>query len=1042
MNLIIVTNLAGESLPLLDHRPPMRRRNIDGTHTLSVTIPETAKNKRAFYLIEAEGKLSLDNNTYRIKQMQRDVKGNVPQTEITALHTFFDIIHNYQYDIIEGEKVISLHQGLSFAFEGTGITFIIEDDFDNISFENFGAANSLNLFEKLRTNFGFEYIIENDTFLRIRKRIGSQTQAQMRWKHNIKTIKEEVDTTNLSTYIKGYGKPKEDEEGNIIEGEYVVEAEYTSPNAHLYEELYHADPVYDERFIHRDALLNYMKSKIVDEPELSYTIEYDELQKTGVESLELGDLAFLIHEILRLDFNTRVVEVIDFPTLPKRKPIYTISSKKESMTDKQVQANADKKTMQDDVIWIKSKNQEIDRRIEKAIEAVADVENAMKYVDEEMERLENEVLPEIEQAVENVKIPKQTTPPDNENNDLWWDTSVNPARLKRWNGSDWVVLAPNEDEIDVLMEDMKKDINYNIIPSINESPTGYQIQAPRIDIKGLVSFINDRVNILPNEANAWRNQWVQVAYYSTLKEMLPIEPGTNYTLLDSDPNLTNADQWVFSFYDENKELLGSVTDDNSDVNYYSFFTNRSASYLNVRFRTSNSDPADNKVTIVKGIDHIPFDEMQGTLIDGGTIVTNSITTNELNSNEIFSNNAVIGKIRSDIILTTELNADKIVTGTLNARDVSIINLSANSLVSGSIDAKDIRVYNLNASEINAGSLAAERISAGTITKSGTLAVDIRNGEIETYSGSQKTSTVSGSGHEFYRNSFTIGNIGTSNWINDTSYRGLRFGLEHSADYMSWGHKLTPASSTYTTMLSWHKTNAKQNKGFNFSDNIHIHNGNSLYLNDIRINGYSSDNNRQITFAPHTFSGYSGVVMRRQTDGASVFLARSRAALINEGNAHIWVGSDSTGNFVRSIDIHNRHSTLNTQQVRVNNSGTLQMTSSSRRYKLLEKEISLDYAKRILNVKTKSWYDKLACEDYAHTLSTGEVTEEERVDRVIGTIAEDMHDQGLKLLVSYDEENRPDGIANNGWVLHTPLIADLYSQIDDLREEIKQIKGVA
>src|SRR5699024_3076070 len=153
-------------------------------------------------------------------------------------------------------------------------------------------------------------------------------------------------------------------------------------------------------------------------------------------------------------------------------------------------------------------------------------------------------------------IPKQTTPPNNEEHDLWWDTSVNPTRLKRWNGSDWVVLAPSEDEIDDLMEDMKKDINYNIIPSINELPTGFRIEAPKIDIRGLIYLINN-------------------------------------------------------------------------------------------------------------------DESSATMIDGGRIVTGSITTEELNVSSIFSSSAVIERVRSNIVLTTELNADKIVTGTLNASDVSI-----------------------------------------------------------------------------------------------------------------------------------------------------------------------------------------------------------------------------------------------------------------------------------------------------------------------------------------------------------------------------------
>src|SRR5699024_1392657 len=213
----------------------------------------------------------------------------------------------------------------------------------------------------------------------------------------------------------------------------------------------------------------------------------------------------------------------------------------------------------------------------------------------------------------------------------------------------------------------------------------------------------------------------------------------------------------------------------------------------------------------------------------------------------------------------------------------------------------------------------------------------------------------------YRDEKSVGNIGTNSWVGDASYRGLSFNLENDADYMTWAFRKYPADTHYTTMLSWHKTNAKGRKGFTFSDDVHVSNGQAVYLNDIRINGYSTNNNRQITFSPFSWNGHDGVIMRRASDGAKLLLAKSRAALINDGNAYIEVGQDNTDNYVKSIDIYNRRYTSTTQMVRVTSNGVLGISTSSRRYKVYEKVIEIDYAKRILDLNAVSWYDKTQAE---------------------------------------------------------------------------------
>lgn len=160
--------------------------------------------------------------------------------------------------------------------------------------------------------------------------------------------------------------------------------------------------------------------------------------------------------------------------------------------------------------------------------------------------------------------------------------------------------------------------------------------------------------------------------------------------------------------------------------------------------------------------------------------------------------------------------------------------------------------------------------------------------------------------------------------------------------------------------------------------------------------------------------------------ASKFYAQ-QGEYFGQGNNFMFISSSNMG----SASIYSNTYTADNQHIRVTSSGTLGRISSSRRYKLLEEEFDLDYAKRILNINPKNWFDKRAAEDYAHTLTTGEETENQLIERIGGIIAEDVHDNDLKMFVNYDKDNRPEGISHNLWILLLPIIKDLASRIENL-----------
>ena len=83
------------------------------------------------------------------------------------------------------------------------------------------------------------------------KEIGGDNDYQYRYKHNISSIVLQEDTTNLATYIKGFGKDD-------------LTVDYTSPNIDIFGRR-EEEPVKDERFTDATALLNYIKSKLQDD---------------------------------------------------------------------------------------------------------------------------------------------------------------------------------------------------------------------------------------------------------------------------------------------------------------------------------------------------------------------------------------------------------------------------------------------------------------------------------------------------------------------------------------------------------------------------------------------------------------------------------------------------------------------------------------------------------------------------------------------------------------------------------------------------------
>src|SRR5699024_921893 len=117
-----------------------------------------------------------------------------------------------------------------------------------------------------------------------------------------------------------------------------------------------------------------------------------------------------------------------------------------------------------------------------------------------------------------------------------------------------------------------------------------------------------------------------------------------------------------------------------------------------------------------------------------------------------------------------------------------------------------KIANVNADKINVTNLAAITANLGSVTggkitqESAGYIMEMRNGELTSYSGGFRTSVISGAGHEFYRVGTRIGSIGTAGLYNYPNLRGLNFQLDTDAYYMAWSHLERPNDPYYTIKL--------------------------------------------------------------------------------------------------------------------------------------------------------------------------------------------------------------------------------------------------
>ncbi|MBZ4222504.1 phage tail protein [Bacillus wiedmannii] len=293
--MLMVTDLTGNSEPLVGFKGFTRKRLINGERTLSFSLFPYKENQVAFPITKEESVIEFEDEEYVIKLLKERNMGRKFYKQAEAIHKFYvDLKGKQKYEKYSGS--MTFQSALDFVFEGTGYKTAVIDAFYAKSWENFGGENRLALLQKALKRYKAEMTVKGN-LVTFRTQIGEDTDFQFRYNFNIKTFERIVDTTNLATYIRGYGKDG-------------LMREYTSPNIKIFGKI-DAPFVDDDRFTTVSGLDERLRNDLQDTPLISITIDFVDLRKAGYPYIvpNEGDRVFLIYEPMNIDVETRIVAI-------------------------------------------------------------------------------------------------------------------------------------------------------------------------------------------------------------------------------------------------------------------------------------------------------------------------------------------------------------------------------------------------------------------------------------------------------------------------------------------------------------------------------------------------------------------------------------------------------------------------------------------------------------------------------------------------------------------------------------------------------------
>lgn len=207
-----------------------RNRRVNGEKEISLSIFSEEWNEQYFNQLDHHWKVGFDSEEYVVMIPRTKPRGKKAVKELKAVHRFFiDMRDDWIYETYSGSMTFLAR--LNIIFDGSGYNFQVIGAFDAQEMENFGDSSRLDLFQKALTQYEAEFEVKGK-IIYLRKQIGRDTDFHYRHELNLKDITVETDATNFSTYIRGFGKLKEEKDtlsGKSIPYEKKSGTYYTEP---------------------------------------------------------------------------------------------------------------------------------------------------------------------------------------------------------------------------------------------------------------------------------------------------------------------------------------------------------------------------------------------------------------------------------------------------------------------------------------------------------------------------------------------------------------------------------------------------------------------------------------------------------------------------------------------------------------------------------------------------------------------------------------------------------------------------------------------
>lgn len=338
--MLLITDLQGNTEALVSVTSLKRVRAVNGERSLTFTAFLQDVDAFGYEALKGESIVEFEGERYVVRDVHEEALGEGRMKEVTCLHEFFvKMLDSWVYTT--QTATLSLTSALNTVFNGTGYAFQIIGTYSNKEFENFGDDTRSALFQTVLNRWGLEFELSG-SLVRVMQQVGPDTDYQLRYNHNLAALSYDEDWSNLTTYVKGFGKP-------LSDGTFEVQGEYFAPTVSLYG-IKHAKPVRDERITTVSALNSAMQAAVSPYPII--TIELDLVvlrQESGYDASPAeGARLLLVHEPLGLDLVTRVMQITDifewrdgeFKVIDTE---LTLANLKKDITDVQAQFSATKK---------------------------------------------------------------------------------------------------------------------------------------------------------------------------------------------------------------------------------------------------------------------------------------------------------------------------------------------------------------------------------------------------------------------------------------------------------------------------------------------------------------------------------------------------------------------------------------------------------------------------------------------------------------------------------------------------------------------------